>query len=190
MTKGFISVGIAMVLSIFVCFLSPLGGPVVPVLVVSGLAVVVVWIGSTIAIAVRARRPKQDALCHTLTIGQIAVRILVITLVTAFVEEFVVSLIPRATQSFLAVEFAYYAVLVLAGVALAKWCRGQGYAPFVVAFAVLLLLSVNALLQFVGAPGVRFQFGPERWLFAMQQVAGRMAMLPLDVAFVFAAYRT
>ena len=89
--------------------------------------------------------------------------------------------------SFWVFEGIYYAILVAAGVALALWSRSPPYVGAVVASVAILTISIISLVQFFGNPGADFQYGPEKWIFALQNHLGRMNMWPLDAAFASAA---
>ncbi len=98
-----------------------------------------------------------------------------------------VRLIAPHMQSFWAIEGIYYVILVVAGVVLAGWARAPAPVGAVVATLAILAISVVSLVQFFGDPGVDFQYGPEKWIFALQSHIGRMNMWPLDAAFTSGA---
>jgi hypothetical protein len=114
-------------------------------------------------------------------------RLLVVALLALGVEAFLVLRTPGHPRWM--AELAYYLVLAAAGVALARWCRSSEQSPVFLATGILVLLSAGAALSFGFDPIARFEYGPERWLFAVWNNAARtLTMLPLDTSVAWAAW--
>ena len=112
-------------------------------------------------------------------------RVLIVLSTTAAFEV----VVPRALGSVWSTEVAYYLALAICGVALALWCRASSYVPILVAALTLLIVSAVAATLFLRDPGVDFQYGPEKYLFALWNYAGGVNMLPLDGIVTWFAWR-
>ena len=116
-------------------------------------------------------------------------RRVLIVLVTLLISELaVLQLLAPTVRSFLLVESAYYLVLFAGGVALARWCSSRSYVAPLVAVAVLAIFATWSFIGFVTSQDATFRYGPERWLFALQNLSGQLTMLPLDVAVALTAW--
>lgn len=114
-------------------------------------------------------------------------RVAIVALLAGGLELLVVSSAAGYSRSL--VELAYYVVLAGAGVALARWCGSSEQSPVFLATGVLVLLSIAAAVRFGQDPVARFEYGPERWLFAIWNSAARtLLMLPLDASVAWAAW--
>ncbi len=111
----------------------------------------------------------------------------ILCLVLVVTQLMFVKLVAPHLTSFWVVEGIYYAILVVSGVLLAVWSRSPPYVGAVVATVAILTISIISSVQFFGDPGVDFQYGPEKWIFALQNHLGRMNMWPLDAAFAVSA---
>jgi len=86
-------------------------------------------------------------------------------------------------------ELVYYIVLLSCGLFLAFWCRAAPYVPVLVATLTLIIGSAVQTVLFLINQDVLFQFGPERYLFAMWNHASRVNMLPLDIVITWGAWK-
>lgn len=114
-------------------------------------------------------------------------RVAAVCLALAVAQLMFVKLAAPHLRSFWVIEGVYYAILVATGVVLALWARSRPYMGAVVATVAILTVSIVSFVQFFGDPGVDFQYGPEKWIFALQNHLGRMNMWPLDAAFAASA---
>ena len=113
-------------------------------------------------------------------------RVLLVLLATIAFEV----VVPRAFGSVWSIEAAYYVGLIASGVALALWCRAASYVPVVVAALALLAGATLEAAIFLSSPDVDFQYGPEKYLFALWDLAGTVGtMLPLDGVVCWFAWR-
>jgi hypothetical protein len=97
-------------------------------------------------------------------------------------------LLSLTAPSFLLTELSYYSVLFAGGVAFAQWCHADAHAAPIMATLVIVIAASWHLCRFVTSPAVNSRFGPEIWIFALQQLAAQTVMLPLDVAISFSAW--
>ncbi len=144
--------------------------------VVVALGTLVVWLLSK-RVSQQAPRVTDAHIYHR--------RVLVVLAGLIVFELFVLSLFSHP----IAAEAAYYLGLVAGGVILALRCGARSYVPLLSATLVLLAVSIVASIRFVGDPGAQFQYGPERYLFAIWQHAQRANLLLLDVAVMWFAWR-
>ncbi len=176
----------AVVVSFALCALSPLGpASATTVLVVASIGAVVLAGGFAAGhfVALRAANPQSLVPRRPF----LSVRVGVV-FVGALAAEFAVTHLLSAAMPGLALEGVYYLVLFLVGATLALWCKCSGYAPPAIAALVLVVPAVWSFLGFVNSEGASFNYGPERWLFAMQQLTAQTVMLPLDIAVASAAW--
>ena len=87
------------------------------------------------------------------------------------------------------IEIAYYAILIVSGAAWARWYGSGPDAPVLTATVALFFLCLSAAIWFVTNRVARFEYGPERYLFAMWIYAGRMSMLPVDAVAAWSGWR-
>lgn len=99
------------------------------------------------------------------------------------------AVVPKALGSVWATEAVYYLSLIVCGIALALWSRASTHVPVLVATLTLITVSAVATILFLSDPGVEFELGPERFLFAIWRHAGAVNMLPLDGIVAWFAWR-
>ena len=180
----------AMLVALVASRLSPLTpGDAQAVVALSLLGVAVSLAGWAIGRWRGSRRHGSPPPAETLTSATSLLRIVLVAGAVIVAEKTVVSALPGVTSSFVLVEATYYAVLLVAGALLATWCRAPFVAPPLVALVAFVVLGTLDVLAFVGSPGVDFQFGPEKWLFAFGALTGKAAMLPLDVGAIVASWQ-
>jgi hypothetical protein len=86
-------------------------------------------------------------------------------------------------------EGGYYLILLAFGYALSNWGKSKEYVPVLMAILVLLVGLAWQAVQLLGSPSARFRFGPEIIIIVASQIAGRLAMLPLDSAVIWGAWQ-
>ena len=91
-------------------------------------------------------------------------------------------------NSGLLAEVGCYLILLILGYALSSWCKSKRYVPVLMVIFLILVHSIWETVQFMHNPSAQYQFGPEIVIFAASQIAGQLAMLPLDASVVWGGW--
>jgi hypothetical protein len=179
----------SVIVSLIAHYLSPLrqiyGIEVTNALIVAAVGAVVLLVGLLIGYLLNRHSRLQESRGSRSLLSPRAVLVLFAIVAS---EMAVLQLLAGVVSSFFVVELAYYFVLFAGGIVLARWCCTRAYVAPSVAIVVLAVFAGRAFIRFVTSSAINFQFGPERWLFAMQNLSGQVAMLPLDVAVAFTGW--
>ncbi len=189
MKKGLIIFAGSVAVSLITHFLSPLRRiydiPVLSALIVATIGAGVLFVGLFIGYLLDRKYSLQ---AEPGSRSLFSLRVILVFLALLAAEFAVIRFLALAVNSSFFIEFAYYLVLFAGGAALARWCSSRYYvAPWIATF-VLAAFAALAFVRFVSSSGAKFQYGPERWLFALQNLSGQLSMLPLDVAVTFTAW--
>lgn len=86
-------------------------------------------------------------------------------------------------------ELSYYAIVAASGVVMARWCEAPADAAILVAVGALVVVAVLGAITFGLSDTARFEYGPERWLFAVWGVGARWMVAPLDASVAWVAWQ-
>ena len=106
----------------------------------------------------------------------------------AILEVVTILWLPGVLSSRLLVELVYYGSLLAAGTILGGRLDSASYVPAIAACLALFAVLVCRIFSFAGSASASFNFGPERWLIAIQNVFASTTMLPLDIGAISAAW--
>ncbi len=116
-------------------------------------------------------------------------RVLIVSVLSAIGLLIVASFAGFVSESFILGEAIYYLCLLIPGILMARWAKAAGHVPMKVSLLIMLLFSVLLQFSFLTDPSAQYNYGPEIIIFAIMNQIDRIALLPVEIMFVWGSWR-